>query len=358
MSTTRFFKHLILLEPLGLLYGASGRLLSPAALTGRASEHFPPDSPALAGLLASSLEPGDVWNLYTAGPFWQHPELGLMLPAPFTLLQKQEDDGSRVSRRRLIWKAGDGELDPSGWRPADGKEPPRKAPSGGWIALKDWPLMGQEAEVRIHENPWRPVSHLHPKLRDDERVSAGDNALFLEYGIALAPEAALAYLSSHKIDDGVYRFGGEGHLVQLRSQVVPDELQKLLQQELTAPFALITPGLWGGPKLSRREPILTDRPGGVFPWHLKGQPPGILTEKARPWRHRLGAGRPRTDGKPQKPRLSRGRWAVPAGSCYHLAGEPLPPWAEWDENWFPKEGFSFRQLGTALALPIHAPPSG
>ena len=36
------FQHLILLEPLGLLYGSSGRMLSPQALTGRAAEHFPP----------------------------------------------------------------------------------------------------------------------------------------------------------------------------------------------------------------------------------------------------------------------------------------------------------------------------
>jgi CRISPR-associated protein Cmr3 len=353
------FKHLIALEPLGLLYGASGRLLSPQALTGRASEHFPPDSPALAGLLASQRR-DSVRDLYTAGPFWLDPDRGLMLPAPLTLLQERKKDGTRFSKRRLAWMEANGGSFPSGWRPADHQEPPRKAPSGGWIALKDWSLVGQESLIVIHDNPWLAVPHLHPKLNDDERISAGTDAdaLFLEYGIALRQGVSLAYLSSDKVDDGVYRFGGEGHLVQLRSASIPAELQALLSQKLTAPFTLITPGLWGGPKLSRREPIRTDVPGGVFPWHCNGQPPGILTEKARPWRHRLGAGRPRTDGKPQKPRLSRGRWAVPAGGCYQLAGEPLPPWAEWKENWFPKEGFSFKQLGTALALPIHAPPSG
>ena len=78
------FAHLISLEPLGLLYGSMGRLLSPEALTGRASEHFPPDSPALSGLLASQLSRKEVWDLHTAGPFWRHPEAGLMLPAPLT----------------------------------------------------------------------------------------------------------------------------------------------------------------------------------------------------------------------------------------------------------------------------------
>ena len=67
------FAHLILLEPLGLLYGSLGRLLSPQALTGRASEHFPPDSPALSCLLATRLDRRQVWDLHTAGPFWLDP---------------------------------------------------------------------------------------------------------------------------------------------------------------------------------------------------------------------------------------------------------------------------------------------
>ena len=362
------FRHLILLEPLGLLYGASGRLLSPAALTGRASEHFPPDSPVLAGLLTSALDPRELRDsdgfseLFTAGPFWHHPTQGLMLPAPLTLLQEQPDGGPRFSRRRLVWKQGNGGFLPDGWQPADEKEPPRKAPMGGWVALSDWPSVGLEEKVPIHENPWREVSHLHPRLSESERVSAGKNALFLEYGIALDEGVALAYLSSHTIPEGVYRFGGEGHLVQLRRQEIPVALGHLLSQPLTAPFALITPGLWGGSRLSRREPVLSGQGGGVFPWHRDGVAPGILTEKARPWRHRLGAGRSdredNPNAPPRKPRLSRGRWAVPAGSCYQLAGDPLPPWARWDPHWFPKEGFSFKHLGTALALPIHAPPSG
>jgi CRISPR-associated protein Cmr3 len=145
--TTLPFQHLILLEPLGLLYGSSGRLLSPEALTGRASEHFPPDSPALSGLLASRLDRGQVWDLHTAGPFWLDPIEGLMVPAPFTLLQERDGDG-RCSKRRLVWSEGDSELSPSGWRPSDRQEPPRKAPSGGWISLKDWALVGEPGKDR------------------------------------------------------------------------------------------------------------------------------------------------------------------------------------------------------------------
>jgi len=354
------FQHLILLEPLGLLYGSSGRMLSPQALTGRASEHFPPDSPALAGLLAGQLEPGCLRELFTAGPFWfdaEHDEL--MLPAPFTLLQERDAEQKRQSRRRLAWREGDGALNPAGWCPRDGEDPPRKAPTGGWVALADWPQLAEDAAVPIHDNPWQAVPHLHPRLRDDERVSDGEGALFLEYGIALKTGACLAYLSSHEVPDGAYRFGGEGHLVEQRCRPLPAELLRLLQLPLTPPFALITPGLWGGPKLSLREPLDTASRQGVHPWHLNGHAPGILTDKPRPWRHRLGAGRTLADGtQAGRRRLSRGRWAVPAGTCYQVPGEPLPPWAEWPESWFPREGFSFRQLGTALALPIKAPPPG
>ena len=352
------FQHLVLLEPLGLLYGSSGRLLSPQALTGRAAEHFPPDSPALAGLLAGQLEPGTLCDLFTAGPFWfDSTSDQLMLPAPLTLLQDRETDQRRSSKQRLAWQQGNGELDPAGWTPTDGKVPPRKAPTGGWVALADWPKLSKDEPVSIHENPWEPVPHLHPKLRDDERVSAGDGALFLEYGISLKPGVCLAYLSSHQVPDGVYRFGGEGHLVELRSRGLPAELLHLLQLTLTPPFALITPGLWGGPKLSLRWPLDTSSRHGVHPWHQNGQAPGILTDKPRPWRHRLGAGRNSAAGMPAgRRRLSRGRWAVPAGTCYQVPGDPLPPWADWPERWFPREGFSFRQLGTALALPLKVPP--
>lgn len=357
MTTNLPFQHLILLEPLGLLYGSSGRLLTPEALTGRANEHFPPDSPALAGVLASRLDRAQIWDLHTAGPFWLHPDEGLMVPAPLTLLQEISSSGERFSQRRLAWVVGDGDHSPSGWRPTDQDKPPRKAPSGGWIALRDWDLVGQPGKrIAIHDNPWSAVPHLHPRLKDDERISAGDGALFMEYGIAMKPGVALAYISSHAIAEGIYRFGGEGHLVQLRHEPIPPLLETLLSRPLTAPFALITPGVWGGPKLSLREPLDTTVPNGRFPWHRSGQAPGILTDKPRPWRHRLGAGSSQPDGSSGNRRLSRGRWAVPAGSCYQLSGDPLEPWVGWHESWFPKEGFSFKQLGTALALPLHTPP--
>ena len=342
-------QHLILLEPLGLLYGSCGRLLSPEALTGRAAEHFPPDSPAIAGVLANKLDRASRRDLFTAGPFWCGPGGELMLPAPLTLLQESEG-GQRLSQRRLQWQDDDTQPQAAGWRPADGGAPPRKPPTGGWVALSDWPKMGRDQAVPVQADPWRAVPHLHPRLREDSRVSAGENALFLEYGIAVEPGVRLAYLSSHAAPPGVYRFGGEGHLVELSCQPLPPALLDLLLTPLQGTFALITPGLWGGPKLSLREPIDTSVPNGRHPWHRDGQAPGILTDKPRPWRHRLG------EGSNGRRRLSRGRWAMPAGSCYRVPGDPLDPWADWPEAWFPREGFSFKQLGTALALPLQAPP--
>ena len=71
------------------------------------------------------------------------------------------------------------------------------------------------------------------------------------------------------------------------------------------------------------------------------KPPGrALLASRRAWLSQAGAGR---------------GWALPPGTCYQVAGDPLPPWFDWPESWFPKEGFFFRHFGTALSLPIPAP---
>ncbi|MGG6263924.1 hypothetical protein ACQ4M3_10815 [Leptolyngbya sp. AN03gr2] len=54
----------------------------------------------------------------------------------------------------------------------------------------------------------------------------------------------------------------------------------------------------------------------------------------------------------QPKRLSRGRYAVPAGTVYVLQ-EPLEiPWQDWSIDWFPKEGPSLKRWGCGLALPL------
>ncbi|MCT0212420.1 MULTISPECIES: type III-B CRISPR module-associated protein Cmr3 [unclassified Synechococcus] len=350
------FAHLITLEPLGLLYASSGRFLSAENLVGKAGEHFPPDSPAFAGLVATQLPRAEVRDLHTAGPFWVGEVKGqeeLMLPAPFNLLQQKPagDSGWRSCSSRLVWKADEDRPEEAGWQPADGSEPPAKPIRGGWIPLSSWNKQHQPG-FEVRSDPWTSLPHLHPRLRDDERVSAQEGALFLELAVALEPGVRLAYLCSHHVEEGRYRFGGEGHLVELRVQPVPEALIELLKRDLKGSFALVTPGLWGGKRLSQREPLDSSRQPAIHPWRHGGRGPALLTDRPQPWRHRLGEGNKSkaTDGKR---RLSRGRWAVPPGTCVQVpAGHTLLPWPSWPESWFPREGFSFKQLGTGLALPI------
>lgn len=344
------FQHLISLEPLGLLYGSSGRFLSADNLTGLAGEHFPPDSPAFAGLIAGQLPRDRVRDLHTAGPFWcrlDEGELDPRLPAPLTLLQ---NDGGAVAAR-LHWQPEAG-----AWQPDCDCGP--KPAQGGWVRLSQWGRWSSP-DLQVEANPWKATPHLHPRLEDDQRVSAQEGALFLELAMALESGVALAYLSSEAIPEGCYRFGGEGHLVQLRCHPIPARLLELLACPQgfgpEQPLALITPAVWGSRKLSMREPLDAARSPASHPWRMHQQGPGILTDRPRPWRFRLGSG---AEGQASR-RLARGRWCLPAGSCYALPeGLQLPPWAQWPESWFPSEGFSFRHFGTGLALPLHGLPSG
>jgi CRISPR-associated protein Cmr3 len=50
--------------------------------------------------------------------------------------------------------------------------------------------------------------------------------------------------------------------------------------------------------------------------------------------------------------LSRGRYAVPAGSVYVLEEAVDKPWQDWDVNWFPQEGPSLKRWGCGLALAL------
>jgi CRISPR-associated protein Cmr3 len=131
------FAYLLLLEPLGLLYGSSGRTLSPETLTGRAAEQFPPDAPTIAGLIASQLERPSglnkqdtpLWNLHTAGPFcYSTNKQDLWLPAPFTLLQEDNaassDGPQSPSLHRLEWaqREEDGDGPAGSWHPPEGQQ--------------------------------------------------------------------------------------------------------------------------------------------------------------------------------------------------------------------------------------------
>ena len=151
----------------------------------------------------------------------------------------------------------------------------------------------EQPDLQVEANPWTAVPHLHPRLEDDQRISAQEEALFLELAMALEPGVALAYLSSVALTEGRYRFGGRGIWWSCAA----------IQSRRGCWICCRPPGIWPGAALG------ADHPGGVglaqavdartprcrrtpanHPWRVNQQGPGILTDRPRPWRFRLGSG--------------------------------------------------------------------
>lgn len=352
------FTHLILVEPLGLLYGSAGRFLSPENLVGRSGRQFPPSAATLSGLFAARHGPDrmerddNLRSLLLAGPFWADvatPE-NFHVPLPLTCLVQ---DGQIVGQR--TWDDAT----------ATWNSPLGKYDDGGWLPVAEWAEWVEKnvAPKTVRDDPWEFLPHLHPHLKDDERRVDTDrtDSLFLENAVQLHPDTCLVYLSTQAIAPGWYRFGGEGHLAAVSARELPatSPAGKLLRRSLDGRcFATITPGLWGSNRYSYRKPQCGDN-GQVRDWWPVET---LLCERPDPFRYRLG-------GAPDRPkRLSRGRYAVPAGSVYLLKadepiplppapeplppGEPLPPWTDWPEDWFPAEAYSFKRWGCGLALPL------
>jgi len=226
------------------------------------------------------------------------------------------------------------------------------------VGIKDWKHLqgkgGKKPEVKT--NPWKFLPHLHPRLRENERhvnTDAADNqgSLFLENAVQLNPETCLVYLSNEEIPEGWYRFGGEGHLVEIRCEAIAEPAKTLLAQPLQRSFALITPAIWGSNRLSYREPRVNQGNEWQSVWYdNESHPKPMLTQRSQPMRFRLGN---QKDGPPNQPKLlSRGRYAVPPGTVY-IVDQPLnQTWQEWPKDWFPTEGYSFKRWGCGLSLPL------
>ena len=325
------FAHLIVIEPLGLLYGSAGRFLSPENLVGRSGTSFPPSAATLSGLYAALYSPEEIQSLRLAGAFWAASDTpqNFYVPAPVSYLIAEGE-----IKHQLTWHQQQEQ-----WLTQEGKSPADKFESG-WIAIEQW---HQPQQVR--PQPWEYVPHLHPRLKRDERkVDADDTgSLFLENAVQMQPDTCLIYLATLPLPDGWYRFGGEGHLVSLSCLPLSQDTQQQLSCPLGQSFALIAPAVWGSNRLSYREPM-TGKNGGCQPiWSVET----LLTQRPRPFRYRLG-------GSSTTKRLSRGRYAIPAGSVYVLE-QPLDcPWQDWDEAWFPTEAYSFKRWGCGLSLPLQA----
>jgi CRISPR-associated protein Cmr3 len=203
----------------------------------------------------------------------------------------------------------------------------------------------------VAENCWKYVPVLHPQLKKDERHVLSEDGLFLENAVQMEDDKCLVYLSTYALESGWYQFGGEGHMVEVKSIKLHDgnKFLKRLREPIKKAFALITPGVWGSNQLSYRYPKQQD-------FAEENNKIALLTDKAVPYRYRIGYG-----DKPEKKqefrkrdsgRLSRGRYAVPSGSVYVLR-EPLnKPWWEFSPDWFPEKGL-LQKFGCGLCLPVH-----
>ena len=390
------FSHLIALSPLGLLYGSTGRFLSPDNLVGRSGTHFPPSAATLSGIFAAELASAhkdQLRDLCVAGPFWswESEPQDFCVPTPLNCLAKflSQLDNDQIPEARLVdylsWDK-DG-VDKIHWLKQDKKPPAEKYSNGTWVKISDWSAIsrGDLDQITAYGDPWQFLPHLHPSLEKSQRkvdVSLERGSLFLENGVQLHPDVCLTYLANHDLPDGWYRFGGEGHMVELTCHKLSESNQALLNKtKLNRSFAIVTPAIWGSNRLSARtprelkkgdanrhrlEPVDSDLGNQ---WELDA----LLTQKAVPTRYRLGdytpsqkttngatassTPQPKGRRKEYPKRLSRGRYAVPAGSVYVLSqsfDDAYDNWCKWPEQWFPKEGPSLKRWGCGLALPLES----
>jgi CRISPR-associated protein Cmr3 len=366
-------KHLIVIKPLGFLYGSAGKFLSPENLVGRSGSSFPPSTAALSGLFAAHYKGNMNYlqRLQLAGPFWawsKNPQ-NFYVPTPFNFLVKNGKIEDLLS-----WHKNNGD--------SEGKWLPSlvdKFDKGTWIAIRHWKRIksGNQQQcqrIKVAISPWKYNPHLHPRLREDERRVNEDlerGSLFLENAVELNPDACLVYLSNTELPDAWYRFGGEGHMVDVKCIDLSATVQNLLKQPVGKSFALITPAVWGSNRLSYREPVYLQK--GDKEKYSRDNPESneqkvwsveaLLTERPIPFRYRLGnrenqqeeqqIGDRKLPSQPPK-LLSRARYAVPAGTVYVLEEAINRSWQDWDDNWFPKEGPSLKRWGCGLALPLES----
>jgi len=323
------FKYLIKINPLGLLYGSSGGFLSPENLVGRSQSKFPPDPATISGLFfsANKVKPFTTQeelreNLCVAGAFWAretNPK-AFYVPIPWTkIIGERNTDEWTINQGK--WTRNNPEIDPD----------------FQWLRINQWNLDAQTIRNNksMEQNPWQFLSVLHPKMKDEQRNTQEKDGLFLENAVQMNDETCLIYLSTHQLPSGWYRLGGENHVVEITSIELTenDFIIKQLNQPIERAFALISPAVWGSNRLSLRKP---DHPD--FPEVEK-----MLTDKAIPYRFRAGG------------RLGRGRYGVSAGSVYILKkalDEKHKTWWDWEDNWFPNEGYSLKRVGAGLCLPL------
>jgi CRISPR-associated protein Cmr3 len=320
------FTYLIIIRPLGFLYGSAGAFLSPENLVGRSGEKFPPSAATVSGLFFSAnwgkedIKKELKENLYIAGPFWAKSgyEQDFYVPIPWhKIIAKDNKIDEWVLNAQGNWQ-----------RKIKYQEHEDKLePAFTWQTITSW--NNQKPTTANH--PWDYVSILHPQMKPEERHTLPNDGLFLENAVQMPEDSCLIYLSTHELPDGWYRFGGENHIVEIESQTIKKQRTlEILKEPIKHGFALITPGVWGSTRFSYRYPQ-----NPVFQEaNLK-----LLTDKAIPYRYITGG------------KLGRGHYAVPPGSVYVLDKPLNMSWWEWDKKWFPNKG-GLKKFGCGLSLPV------
>lgn len=165
------FQYLIVISPLGLLYGSAGRFLSPENLVGRSGTSFPPSAATLSGLYAAT-KSTEIADLQLAGAFWAHSDNPQNFYVPLLLYYLVEK--GKIAHR-LHWK-------PKQWQTELGEAIAGKFDKGSnWVAINEW-----YQPKKAHPHPWQYTPHLHPRLKLSERRVDADSdrgSLFLENAV-------------------------------------------------------------------------------------------------------------------------------------------------------------------------------
>ncbi|WP_223257300.1 type III-B CRISPR module-associated protein Cmr3 [Phormidesmis priestleyi] len=268
-------------------------------------------------------------ELFVSGAFWakQNDPEAFYVPIPrHRIIGEDKDDEWKLNPQRK-WERDSEKLD--------------LEVEYRWQRIDAW----QRNASKIRKNkemsnvPWEPVSFLHPHMKQNERHVLEKDGLFLENAVQMDEDCCLVYLSTYPLPDGWYRFGGEGHMVEICSkEITPDStIHQLLSTKIQKACALITPGAWGSNHLSYRYPKHSEFPKTGMK---------MLTDKPIPYRYRTG------HRSTERGRLGRGRYAVPAGTVYVFKQALEKTWWDFPEAWFPKEGFPLKHLGCGLCLPV------
>ena len=101
-------QYLVVIRPLGLLYGSAGKFLSPENLVGRSGVSFPPSAATVSGIFAHQLneEPDKLNNLQLAGPFWANENQpdNFYVPTPLNCLVKDGQIKYTTAWREGKWQ--------------------------------------------------------------------------------------------------------------------------------------------------------------------------------------------------------------------------------------------------------------